>query len=320
LEEHLKGINTIYYSPVGQLNSVSFGALMKDSLVLADCYSLHLLSSTAEVSDIKQDTNNTIGDAVVYGGIEYDVSDETMLAEARGYDSGNKLFTPLVIDETTRSGWNFLSGTEYEAKNIYAMLDSIGIRTIMYTGSKANEESFKSLSGQSPRLMHIATHGFFLSDPKQVATNPFVQSQENNGQSNFLLRSGLLFAGANKTWVNGANVKGIDDGVLTAEEISKLDLANTQTVVLSACETGLGEVISNEGVFGLQRAFKLAGTQTLIMSLWKVPDVPTSKLMILFYKNWSSGMDVHKAFSEAQKDIKKEFPSPYYWAGFVMLD
>ena len=91
-------------------------------------------------------------------------------------------------------------------------------------------------------------------------------------------------------------------------------------VVLSACETGLGEVVSTEGVFGLQRAFKLAGVQTLIMSLWKVPDLATSKLMIEFYKNWTSGMEVHQAFQKAQQFIKKEYPSPYYWAGFVMLD
>ena len=135
-----------------------------------------------------------------------------------------------------------------------------------------------------------------------------------------LHRSGLLFAGANKTWVNGERVKGVEDGILTAEEISKLDLSTTEIVSLSACETGLGEIVSTEGVFGLQRAFKLSGAKTLIMSLWKVPDVATSKLMITFYKNWSSGMEVHQAFLTAQQKIREEFSSPYYWAGFVMLD
>ena len=147
-----------------------------------------------------------------------------------------------------------------------------------------------------------------------------MQNQERNGSANLLQRSGLLFAGANKTWVKGESVRGIEDGILTAEEISKLDLSTTEIVSLSACETGLGEIISTEGVFGLQRAFKLSGVRTLIMSLWKVPDTATSKLMTSFYKNWSSGMEVHKAFIDAQKKIKDEYSSPYYWAGFVMLD
>lgn len=320
LEKELNGVKTIYYSPVGQLNSISFNALMSDSIALNEKYSLRLLSSTSEVVQIKKDSHEKISDAVVYGGIVYDLSDDQMVAEARGYDiTSNGLTTQLELDKE-RSGWNYLSGTEEEAKNINMTLDSVGVATTLYMGAHANEESIKSLSGKSPFLLHIATHGFFLSDPKQIAVNPFMQNQERNGSANLLQRSGLLFAGANKTWVKGESVRGIEDGILTAEEISKLDLSTTEIVSLSACETGLGEIISTEGVFGLQRAFKLSGVRTLIMSLWKVPDTATSKLMTSFYKNWSSGMEVHKAFIDAQKKIKDEYSSPYYWAGFVMLD
>ena len=99
-----------------------------------------------------------------------------------------------------------------------------------------------------------------------------------------------------------------------------MDLSNTDMVVLSACETGLGENVISEGVFGLQRAFKLAGVQTLVMSLWKVPDDETTEFMSLFYKNWLGGMDKHEAFQAAQREIKKASPNPYYWAGFVMMD
>lgn len=320
LEKELNGVKTIYYSPVGQLNSISFNALMSDSIALNEKYSLRLLSSTSEVVQIKKDSHEKISDAVVYGGIVYDLSDDQMVAEARGYDiTSNGLTTQLELDNE-RSGWNYLSGTEEEAKNINMTLDSVGVATTLYMGAHANEESIKSLSGKSPFLLHIATHGFFLSDPKQIAVNPFMQNQERNGSANLLQRSGLLFAGANKTWVKGESVRGIEDGILTAEEISKLDLSTTEIVSLSACETGLGEIVSTEGVFGLQRAFKLSGVRTLIMSLWKVPDTATSKLMTSFYKNWSSGMEVHKAFIDAQKKIKDEYSSPYYWAGFVMLD
>lgn len=320
LDKELNDIKTIYYSPVGQLNSISFNALLSDSTSLCERYSLHLLSSTAEVVQIKNNSHSKIANAVVYGGIVYDLSDDQMVAEARGYNTHSTSIASSLEFDNDRSGWNYLSGTEDEAKNINMTLDSIGVPTVLFMGTHANEESIKSLSGKSPYLLHIATHGFFLSDPKQITVNPFMQNQEQYGASNLLHRSGLLFAGANKTWVNGERVKGVEDGILTAEEISKLDLSTTEIVSLSACETGLGEIVSTEGVFGLQRAFKLSGAKTLIMSLWKVPDVATSKLMITFYKNWSSGMEVHQAFLTAQQKIKEEFSSPYYWAGFVMLD
>lgn len=149
----------------------------------------------------------------------------------------------------------------------------------------------------------------------------FMQRSETIPESNHLLnRSGLLFAGANRAWTATGIIEDIEDGILTADEISRLNFYDTKLVVLSACETGLGEVVSTEGVFGLQRAFKLAGVKSLIMSLWKVPDEATSKLMQLFYNNWLSGMEVHRAFTTSQKQIREEYLSPYYWAGFVILD
>ncbi len=320
LEKELKGIKIIYYSPIGQLNSISFNALMNNSICLSDRFNLHLLSSTAEIVQLKRKTHSKIENAIIYGGIAYDLSDAQMIAEAKNYETTNKHVVQPIEEDRNRSGWNYLPGTVEEVKSINATLDSVGYSSVLYLGAHANEESFKSLSGKSPHLLHIATHGFFLNDPKQIAVNPFLQEIKRHGDINYLLRSGLLFAGANKKWVHGNNVEGIEDGVLTAEEISNLDLSSTEVVSLSACETGLGEIVSSEGVFGLQRAFKLSGVKTLIMSLWKVPDNATSKLMISFYKNWSSGMEIHQAFQSAQKKIKEKYPSPYYWAGFVMLD
>ena len=320
LEKYLDNIKTIYYSPVGQLNSIAFNALMSDSITLCEKYSLRLLSSTAEVENMEKKTRTKVEDAIVYGGIEYDLPAEQLQLESGKYTSLSANISHQIEHEENRSGWNYLSGTKKEAENIHKTLDSIGVHSVLVMGKHANEESLKSLSGKSPYLLHIATHGFFLSDTKQVAFNPFIQKKGMEGKSNLLLRSGLLFAGANKAWTDGESVKGCDDGILTAEEISMLDLSTTEIVALSACETGLGEVVSTEGVFGLQRAFKLAGVKTLIMSLWKVPDVATSQLMILFYNNWLSGMEIHQAFKCAQMKIKEKYSSPYYWAGFVMLD
>lgn len=319
IDKELKGINTVYYSPIGQLNSISFNALSNNSNCLSERYNLHLLSSTSEVIKYKQKKESTISDAIVYGGIKYDTGTDEMIAEARGYNINHHL-TRSIENDSTRSGWSYLEGTSKEASNIISILNKANIKSQIITESKANEESFKALDNASPSLLHIATHGFFLSDPVQLELNPFMQKKQAKWYSNRLLRSGLLFAGANKAWLGEDIVEGIDDGILTAEEISKLNLSKTKMVVLSACETGLGEIESTEGVFGLQRAFKLAGVQTLIMSLWKVPDLATSKLMIAFYNNWTSGMELHQAFQKAQQLIKKEYPSPYYWAGFVMLD
>jgi CHAT domain-containing protein len=183
--------------------------------------------------------------------------------------------------------------------------------------------------------MHIATHGFFFPDPKDVEVaidavkeigevefrgggarthglNNFVRSQ------NPLMRSGLVFAGVNDYW-NGAKPITGDDGVLTALEVINIDLRKNMLVVMSACETGLGDIAGSEGVYGLQRAFKMAGTSFLIMSLWQVPDKETAEFMEVFYKELLLTKDLQKAFSLTQKSMRSKY-DPYFWAAFVLLE
>jgi CHAT domain-containing protein len=134
---------------------------------------------------------------------------------------------------------------------------------------------------------------------------------------NPLLRSGLALAGAN-TWADGGVLPiEAEDGIMTAEDVSGMDLTNTEMVVLSACDTGLGNILTGEGVFGLRRAFMLAGAQTLVMSLWKVPDRHTRELMITFYSRLSKGLGRAEALREAQLEMKEKFPNPYYWGAFI---
>ena len=208
--------------------------------------------------------------------------------------------------------------------DIAAQLTSAGVGNRTFSESTANEESFKANSGNSPSLLHIATHGFFYPSEREDECLAFmrkIKGIDNVSQLRVAMnRTGILFSGANRAWRGESIDRDMDDGVLTADEISHLDLSNTDMVVLSACETGLGENVISEGVFGLQRAFKLAGVQTLVMSLWKVPDDETREFMSLFYKNWLGGMDKREAFQAAQQEIKKAKPNPYYWAGFVMMD
>lgn len=113
----------------------------------------------------------------------------------------------------------------------------------------------------------------------------------------------------------------MEDGVLTAFEVSQMNLSNTELVVLSACETGLGDIQGSEGVFGLQRAFKIAGAKYIMMSLWQVPDKETSEFMISFYNNWlDKKMDIRTAFQTTQKEMRAMYKDPYLWAGFVLVE
>ena len=132
-------------------------------------------------------------------------------------------------------------------------------------------------------------------------------------------RSGLLFSGAGHTVAGEKMPEGVNDGMLYAEEIAALDMLNTDMVVLSACNTAIGEYSLN-GVLGLQRAFKKAGCKTIVMTLWKVNDRATSLFMTTFYRNLFSGASKYDAFTAAQKAVRKEYEDPYYWAPFIMLD
>jgi len=192
----------------------------------------------------------------------------------------------------------------------------------VYTGAGGNEESFKNLSGKKISLIHIATHGFFIQDVEKDHDNRELLQRVGGGQKaieNPLLRSGLMLAGGNNAWTNNP-VEGVEDGILFADEVARMNLVGTSVVVLSACETGLGEVNNSEGVFGLQRAFKLAGAETLIMSLWEVSDEATMFLMERFYANWLSGMDRQSAFKQARRALRADYEAPFYWAAFVLMD
>lgn len=323
LEACLRGIENIYYSPIGVLNTISFNAIAKDTVNLGQKYNLFQLTSTSQIKQVKESNKGmALSTALIYGGVLYDAKENDLIAESRNYTTDNQIAWNVNEEgnETTRSGWGYLPGTKIEAETICSKLDSAGIHATMYSGFKANEESFKNKTNGID-LIHIATHGFFLADKKEVALNPFVQGHRSvDTEPSAMIRSGLLFAGANRTWTGSNVIPNIEDGILTAEEISNVDLSGAKLVVLSACETGLGEIKLSEGVFGLQRAFKLAGVQSLIMSLWKVDDNATMLLMNTFYSNWIGGMTKHDAFNNAIKKIKEQYKSPYYWAAFVMLD
>lgn len=321
---HVKKGYTISFSPSGCLHQLAIEYLPCDSKsTMQDVYQMERLSSTREI--VKDMTSTTYSNAVLYGGIQYDMDGEELLAESEIYQ--NQQFVSRAVEVSTdRAGVQYLPGTKKEVDYINRLLTTNHIQSRLYTGAQGNEESFKSLDGCTNHILHIATHGFFWSDENAKSTEYYMQRLLTSAQKALpidpLSRCGLLFAGANLSLLGHTDElpQGVQDGILTAKEISLLDLSHTQIAILSACETGRGEVTA-EGVFGLQRALKQAGVQTIVMSLWPVNDSATQLLMQHFYTNWiKRDMNKREAFRLAQKSVKMKYQASEYWAGFILLD
>jgi CHAT domain-containing protein/Flp pilus assembly protein TadD len=336
LEADLSGINTIYFSPSGLLHRINIDAIPVSELeTIADKYQLITLNSTRQLV-IPMQIKNANNDAILFGGIQFEPdsliqNNEPLLASrSRGELSFNS------VDSTLRGGtWNYLAGTEREVNAIEKIMLNSGIDPSLKKGYEATEEAFKNIGANnapSPRILHIATHGYFFPDPKSNAIGTRLDGEQESVfkiSDHPMLRSGLILAGGNAAWQGNQTLEGREDGILTAYEISQMNLSNTELVVLSACETGLGEIQGNEGVYGLQRAFKIAGAKYLIMSLWQVPDKQTSLLMTTFYKKWleaegpdegGNKMTIPEAFHAAQKQLRDNGLDPYNWAGFVLVE
>jgi CHAT domain-containing protein len=217
-----------------------------------------------------------------------------------------------------------LPGTAHEIAAVSRLMKKHKWLVSTYHDETAMEEIVKAV--EHPRLLHIATHGFFLPDQENTLHSEALRAGvPANRTEDPMLRSGLLLAGSDRIYRGDPAPNDIDDGVLTAYEASTMDLNGTELVVLSACETGLGEQQNGEGVFGLRRALQEAGANTVLMSMWSVPDRETQELMTKFYVNWLSGMDKHKALRKAQqkerKTVRKRYGKdlPYYWGAFVLV-
>ena len=209
-----------------------------------------------------------------------------------------------------------LPATKTEVDAITKLLRSSGYQGEEYTQQSATERNLKSANQLS--ILHIATHGYFLQDVDKASWPIGVHA--DNARDNVLLRSGLMLSGASESERMSASLDSTSNGIITSYEAMNLDLQGTHLVVLSACETGLGEIRAGEGVYGLQRAFLVAGAEAIIMSLWKVSDASTQELMNLFYGNWIKSGDKTKAFKQAQVQLMAKYKQPYYWGPFVMME
>ncbi|MEQ8469546.1 MAG: CHAT domain-containing tetratricopeptide repeat protein [Marinoscillum sp.] len=301
-----QAINTLYLSADGVLNKVNIATLFNPETgkYLIDKYKIRLLSNTRELIETSITTSNN--DAIMFGFPKYYLSD-------RSTGGGGVLLASKDMERSFGSEISELPGTLREIEEIQQIVGGGAWNVKTYLDKEATEEEIKAIA--SPKILHIATHGFFLED---IKTRDEEGLTSRNAKFNPLLRSGLLLAGAQNT-VKNEDLPGEEDGILTAYEVMNLNLDNTELVVMSACETGLGEVKNGEGVYGLQRSFMVAGADNLIMSLWKVNDQTTQMLMSGFYRNWFGGMSRLDAFNQAISEVRKEFRDPYYWGAFVLL-
>ena len=341
LEPVLGSARMVYVSTDGVLNQVALGVVPDNAgQLLMEKYDLRIVSSTKDVlRQRKAETGNT---AMVMGNPLFGLGEAQQRVALREMQTEQREKTektakaaaaePVLLASAEQRSRDLrggtlkpLPGTQKEAETVFRLLEEQHWDVGLYTGENALEERVKGV--QSPRVLHLATHGFFESDQewKQRVLAGELGGEQPPGLEDPMLRSGLYFTGANRTLEGKTPLADIDDGVLTAYEATQINLQGTELVVLSGCETGLGESKNGEGVFGLRRALQEAGAETVLMSMWSVPDQETQELMTLFYQKWLGGKEKHEALREAQGELRATVKArygrdlPYYWGAFVLV-
>jgi tetratricopeptide (TPR) repeat protein len=336
IEPALGAAKRVYVSSDGVLNQISVG-LFSDATgkLLLEKYDLRLVNSTKDL--LRPAHNSSSKTAVLLGNPAFDLTEAQQRAAlaklgasapARSLPGYATQTIPLsaAVSGAAPSGNAHvtqlppLPATQVEIDSVGKLLKNAGWQAAPYTGELALEEVLDRQ--RSPRVVHVATHGFFLSDQEiALEKKPGAQVRLKDP----MLRSGLFFAGADRAESGAPPAAGLDDGVLTAYQAAQLDLQGTELVVLSACETGLGEQKNGEGVFGLRRGLQEAGAEAVLMSMWSVPDRETQELMALFYQNWLGGLDKHEALRQAQikerEAVRQRYGKdlPFYWGAFVLV-
>ncbi|MDX1903153.1 MAG: CHAT domain-containing tetratricopeptide repeat protein [Thermonemataceae bacterium] len=287
IDNKIKNKKRIYFSPEGVYNEINLATLQNNNTYVFDYQDIWYLSSTEDVLSKSVENEPKEQKAMLFGNPTYYTKQK-----------GSKVAT--------------LKGTEKEVKRIANMLKNKNIASEVFTESQANEKAIKN--AKNPSILHIATHGFFETNTPEEDNFSLKKSSQNP-----LLKAGLFLEGAGDLMESDKLDYHTKEGILTAYEVVDLPLNQTDLVILSACETGLGKNQVGEGVYGLQRAFLVAGAKTVVFSLFKVDDEVTANLMINFYQQWIKTKDKRVAFKEAQKIIKKKYKNPLYWGAFNMI-
>lgn len=304
LQPYIDGKRKVFFSPMGLLNLINTELLIDSTGRTAmDRFNLYRVSSTRNIQT--KDTGIVVVSSVAsFGGVDYENSNE---------------YSEVVQIINTRGNWSYLQNSLSEVNRIESLLLQRNIDVDTYTGANATEDAFKHLDGAKSNVIHIASHGYYLPQSHRDSIPYFSNSVNTASIQDELFYSGLILSGGQKAWVDSTFKPDNNDGILTAYEISKLDLHNVDLVVLSACETGLGDNLF-DGIFGLQRAFKKAGVKSILMSLWQIDDKATSEYMTFFYEKLVNGYSVHDAYSSTVLMMKEKYQDANYYASFVLLD
>jgi CHAT domain-containing protein/Tfp pilus assembly protein PilF len=302
-------------SPDGQLNFVPFEALVNEQgRFLLENHSISYLTTGRDLLRMKVAMSSRSAPLLVANPLFGEPSAErAALKEVAANERARDPHRSITVgDDRSNIYFTPLSGSTQEAKQLRSLFPSARI----LSGADASKSHLDSIS--APEILHIATHGFFLNDVGSVAAAPAPDSRGINASAkvnNPLLRSGLALAGAN------VDSPGQDNGILTALEASNLDLWGTKLVTLSACDTGVGEVKNGEGVYGLRRAFILAGAEAVVTSLWSVSDYATRELMRDYYAGMKHGEGRGEALRQAKLAMlkRKGREHPFYWASFIQF-
>jgi CHAT domain-containing protein len=327
IDSLLTDVSTVYYSPSGLLNRINIAAIATPTprQRLLDKYTqLVQLRSTREIV-MPQEPITYTKQALLMGGIEYNLDSLVYRRVNAGYKQNrgdNALSLPNTQGKTSIRP---LPATKTEINSVQTLMQAQQWRADTLKDLRASEEAFQFYATQKPRVIHLATHGFFLEDTltrrKRDENLRFDKEPNLLTSGDPMQRSGLILAGGNHAWQGKTPISDQADGLLTASEIGAMVLNNTELAVLSACETGLGDVKGSEGVFGLQRAFKMAGVKYLLMSLWSVNDEIANLFMQQFYENWlTNKTSIREAYQSTVKQFRKSNPEPYNWAAFVLLE
>ncbi len=320
LEDQFKDYKKVFISPDGVYNQINMSTLINPETneYLIKEMEIQEVTSTRDLLT-KSKTSNTSSSKYLIGFPTYTTAQKVQTEEVkvrglRGVDFSETrgLRGGLLRYMRSGEGISVLPGTKTEVEEISNIFKGAGQDVATLINNEASESKIKSVN--NPGILHIATHGYFLETP------PVPDFGESNRYyQNPLLRAGIILAGAEDFLLTGSNSIDNEDGILTAYEAMNMDLNGTELVVLSACETGLGEVSNGEGVYGLQRAFKIAGARYIVMSMWNVDDDATQRLMTLFYENLSLGKDKYDAFRSAQIMLMDEYKTPFYWGAFKIV-
>jgi CHAT domain-containing protein len=304
--------DTLIVCPVGVLEMVNFDAITNNEHRLMDKYQIYRSYSGHSFINGTRNHRYSPRTAALFGGIAYSKE------QRQEAETASRHFR---LSRGTHSFRGSLQYLQYSAEEIAAIRDILidnKFRCNIYSGLDATESSFKKLEDASPGLIHIATHGFFMRKDSDLINHSFFNNLELY-QDYKLLRSGLFMSNSNSSWNGLEPISGDTDGIITAYEISKLDLSNVNLAVLSACETAEGFIDNIESTQGLQYAFRLAGAGSLILNLWKVDDTVSFLFMKHFYSSLFSKHNLLDAYHEAIRKLIIDYPDPYDWAGFILV-